>query len=49
MGGERQRVREREGEGEGESAVERMLTGNVWQTKEPRVRPAGARLTASGK
>ncbi|XP_056896277.1 rap1 GTPase-activating protein 1 isoform X9 [Takifugu flavidus] len=22
-----------------------MLTGNVWQTKEPRVRPAGARLT----
>lgn len=36
------RERERE-EGEGESAVERMLTGNVWQTKEPRVRPAGAR------
>ncbi|XP_029689246.1 rap1 GTPase-activating protein 1 isoform X7 [Takifugu rubripes] len=47
VGGERQRVRERERgrEGEGESAVERMLTGLVWQTKEPRVRPAGARLT----
>lgn len=27
--------------------MERMLTGNVWQTKESRVRPAGAgkRLT----
>lgn len=44
----RERKRERE-RGEGESVVERMLTGNVWQTKELRVRPAGARLTGSGK
>lgn len=35
--------------GEGESVLERMLTGNVWQTKEPKERPAGARLRGSSK
>lgn len=50
VGGERERqqVRERGGR-EGESVVERMLTGNVWQTEEPKKRPAGARLMGSSK
>lgn len=49
---ERETVSERErgrGGGRKKSVVERMLTGNVWQTKEPRVRPAGARLMRSSK
>lgn len=56
VGGERETASEREGEGrgrgrgrEGESVVERMLAGNVWQTKEPKERPAGARLRGSSK
>lgn len=43
VGGERETAIEREGGREGESVVERMLTGNVWQSKEQKERAAGAR------
>lgn len=46
VGGVRERERVREG---GESAAQRMLTGNVWLSRELRVRPAGAQLTGSSK